>query len=527
MPRSSEQELLAQSTPAAPSIAQAPSAVCLHFPAGVQRIVHFNDIVIDNGSVTFHIWNVDECWIKWQQSMAAKSGAAPPMVMDRNRTLRRRAQVAAILGNDSSKSIRTRLAMRKQNAQHIAAYGCFPSAGKAAREVLLHPSGALDVEFFRREPLSLKTFNAEDLEAFNAQVQEYIDADAAARAPEAVEQLAVGPKSLPWLAEPLLRRLKEDVVPSLLLSFAGRGLGALTAPLAHWLPLQVRAWRGWWAQRGWCRAGVGTHNSSIEQYPSPAPGQTVKLRRHVSQSAVPSLPIALRSIRHCALIPALPCLPQALRRAAAEKLHAPGAVHEYCPVNNTLHLLAAAPASPADPGASPKAQWFNPAKHLPGVKVVDSTAAAGTVPAAGESLAATLAAIKAATPGLPDALALWAAVLVHALEAPAAGTGEAEAAAAQASYRAAVRELLLPGMPSAAQLHRSRLAAAAEAREAEEEEDRAAAAGTGSAGSVMVPVGSLLSDKDWLDIDASDVSVGGGVCGRRRVGGEVWGGVRV
>ncbi|PNH00969.1 Ankyrin-2 [Tetrabaena socialis] len=417
---------------------------------GVPCIVHVEDVVVDARGVTLHAWSPPDCWRRWAAAAAGGGGSMPSLLT--------RAQVAAVLGNDASKDLRRRLDARRAVAaagggrgrSAPRGTGLLTSPAAVARAVLmLGGGGALDLAFFRAPPLSLKGFTQPDLELFNGVVRSYIGEDAAARDGSALQRLT------------LRRAAAADSDEE----------NGDTAPAVQ-LP--------------WVHPAV--------------------LARLSGSEAVPSMLVTLASRGLGGLLAPEPfwSAQQALRRQAAGALlsaDAPGPSYEYDPTANRLHQLTS--SAPAAAAGAARAQWFNPATHLPGVPVVamagDAAAADGGAVSRQPTVAGTVEAIRAAHPGLPPALAAYYALLLHAAD-PAEGAWDA----------GQVREVLLPGLPADAAARAAAAAPAAAAAAAEEEEEEAAAAGMVRAGvprGKVLDVGSALGEEDWNDIDAKDAGL--------------------
>ncbi|KAG2492968.1 hypothetical protein HYH03_008875 [Edaphochlamys debaryana] len=455
---------------------------------GVRRVAHIGDLVLDSGGLTLALWDSEELWRGW---VAAVGGIGPMLP-----GLRRRAEVAAALGTDLWRGLRSRLESRLATT---APGGTAPAGGAAAgprrhctpgaaaKAVLMrdgdvgggpYASSAAgpSAEFFKRPPIGI-SLTDEDLREFSAVVKFYVDAHQAAKSGQAVTALSLTPDSLPWLAAPVRRRLAASApVPSLLTAAACRGFCA-------------------------------------NRLPGPLASEE-----------------ALRALRCAAAARLLP--------AAA----APGPAYEYCAATHQLLPLTSAggAANGANGGGAAK-EWFVPGKDLPGVPL-----AAGAPPAPPAALAELLAAPLGPDPAATAARI--AAAITAALPAPAdgavanGGTAAADASASAAADAAllaslapfyalllhgadpsedaavwdaaAVRRLLLPGVaappPAAGGLEPLLAAAAAlgglghEAEEEEEEEQAALEAAAAAAG-VVVSVGSALNKDDWEEIDDKEV----------------------
>ena len=146
------------------------------------RLIHTHGVVVDPaGSVTLMVWDTRCLWLSLAKAAAAGRGAAATAAggaaaRASEPSLLRRAQVAAVLGNDLSQDVRRRLQARKGavvGARRLGGGGCYAAGpSEVAREVLRLPAGAApDLNFFQQPPVGLKSFGPEDLEAYNAVVQ--------------------------------------------------------------------------------------------------------------------------------------------------------------------------------------------------------------------------------------------------------------------------------------------------------------------------------------------------------------------
>lgn len=165
-------------------------------------------------------------------------------------------------------------------------------------------------------------------------------------------------------------------------------------------------------------------------------------RRIASGASVPNFLVAAAGRGFCSVGLPEPVWSQlrGLRCAATATLlggRAPGSAYEHDANSEALFLLApAAQGALAGASRAQLAGWFTPEKCLPGMPVRGApTPPAAEVEAAG-SVAETAARIAAAAPDLPPLLAIFYALLLHAVEV-----------AEGAWDPAAVRELLLPGEP--------------------------------------------------------------------------------
>ncbi|GFR46756.1 hypothetical protein Agub_g8381, partial [Astrephomene gubernaculifera] len=397
---------------------------------GTPRIVKAQDVVVDARSVTFHTWSTDELWRCWRATAliavgpgrsgaaAAAASSVPPLL--------RRAQVAAVLGNDAGKGLRHRLEMRRKVANRGAATAAAtPNVAARAVVQLPDPPEPLTLEFFRREPVRLRNFTDADLATFNAIVQAYMDQYAAARDGSALRNLTLSPAVVPWLNPVVAARLAAGAaVPSLLPALACRGLCSLVVPEPFWSPQ-----------------------------------------------------LALR------------------RRVAALLFgdRAPGVSYEYDANGNALHVLV---QSAAAAEVAERAEWFQPARHLPDLTIIQDGADAVPAVARQATLEETVRHLREVYPGLPPALVTVYALLLHAVDPDEAAWDEQQ-----------VRQLLLPRVP----MRLGAAPAAAVAGEAADEEgdmDDGAAAPAANGGprhgAPIVDVGSALNTEDWNDIDAKD-----------------------
>eukprot|EP00200_Dunaliella_tertiolecta_P005867 CAMPEP_0202344926 /NCGR_PEP_ID=MMETSP1126-20121109/4390_1 /ASSEMBLY_ACC=CAM_ASM_000457 /TAXON_ID=3047 /ORGANISM="Dunaliella tertiolecta, Strain CCMP1320" /LENGTH=1494 /DNA_ID=CAMNT_0048936169 /DNA_START=95 /DNA_END=4579 /DNA_ORIENTATION=- len=359
---------------------------------GVPKVVMVGNAVVDAGTVTFTILNTLEAWKELSRAAAlrnARPGAALPPAMLPD--LCKRAQVAALLGNDKSKDVRHRLQARNGQTRKNGggfSIGAVLSPKMAAFEVLVRDDLPMDLAFFHNT-LKMRSFNEQALQEFQEVVQEYVQDDEFARAPTAIEQLKITPASLPWLPEPLVRMLDREPLPGLMLAFASRGF---------FVPMDVPT-------------------------PCKALLQDVR-RRAASVLAAPG-----------AAVHEFCYITETLQRLLGQGPEG----------------AKAAAGGAAGGQAGPRAvDWFVPSTHLPAAQVVDAT---GSVSAAeihrsmspvGRTMQETAAAVQKAceTVGAVDVapnIAAYYAILLHALEptAPEAEPGQ---------FRTACRELLLPGV---------------------------------------------------------------------------------
>ncbi|KAG2448292.1 hypothetical protein HYH02_006876 [Chlamydomonas schloesseri] len=492
------------------------------------RLIHSTGVVVDTAaaSVTLQVWDTRQLWQALAKAAVVSRGSAaaastgPPAAEP---SLLRRAQVAAVLGNDYSQDVRRRLQMRRGavlgarggggrgGGGRSGGYAAGPS--EVAREVLRLPPGAApDLEFFRQPSVGLKSFGPEDLEAYDAVVQSYMDEYAAAidgsaarlltlRSPlqpanDAVAAAANGAHAvaaaaaaadadavaaaLPWIHPQLAARIAAaDPVPPQLASLACRGLSTFTLPPEY------------------CRA-------------------LQHLRRGVTEALLGATAVAADA-------------------PAAAVGHGGGGgrcAYEYLAAEDALHVLVAGGGAGGGGGGEQAAGaedcWFDPAA-MPGVPVrggsgsvqaAGAASAAPPVPQRQATLAETASAVAeaaaaaagpaapaVAAPGgamLPPALAMYYALLLHAADPDPAAWQLQE-----------VRDFLLPGVPLPVELLAAE-AAEALAAVAEGAGDADADAEAGAelgpelaaalrAGSNVIDVGSALTGEDWEDIDAKDV----------------------
>ncbi|GAX80426.1 hypothetical protein CEUSTIGMA_g7865.t1 [Chlamydomonas eustigma] len=428
---------------------------------GVTRVVHVRDVVIDPESVTLHAWNTPELWRNLQMFASRRGTRGSPHI-----SLMQRAQVAAILGCDAGKGIRTQpapaIAPTSEGpvADVIKKSGAFilcPSV--AAQEVLLRDGDPLQLSFFRSEPLSVKGFGEEDLSAFNQVVEGYLQDDRAARGgASALASLSLaGALSVPWLGAARKQYLSEaaGAIPELMTQLAFRGFACLPVP------------EPWWNQL----RGLGA----------------------VIDKALFSASVGTR-----------PGIPYALE-----------------PSTCTLHPLTsdASPSSlnngSSSDAASPSSQhWFEPSCQWPAVQVSSQTLADDPTVSSWKDLLCSTAVetavkIQETLSDLPPTLTQYSALVLHAcqqltaLQLPAA-CGEEEMAHVVKEQLKAARALLLPGVPMPEQL----LLSAAGSQY--EKEEAGAEGEVLSRSSLQRPlnVGSGLKEEDWDQIDDDEVALG-------------------
>ncbi|EFJ42340.1 hypothetical protein VOLCADRAFT_97614 [Volvox carteri f. nagariensis] len=314
---------------------------------GVPKIVHPQDVIIDARCVCLHVWSTEDAWRAWHMAAAGPAGAYMPPLL-------RRAQVAAVLGNDMGMDLRHRLMRHRTAAFSGAGGGLRPgvvppiSPGAAARAVVHLPSNVkhLDVNFFRKRPISLREFSEDDLTQINDIVQAYLDQDRAARDGSILRDLTLTEAALPWLDPAVANRfMAAGPLPSFLAEISCRGLATMTLVDPFWQQLRV------------------------------------------------------------------------LRRAVAEALldeRAPGAAFEYEPSTNTLHPLTGGRAATVERSV---VDWFQPKVHLPELPVVDAAAAAAKPsPQRQATLQQTVTYLREMEPELPASLAVVYSLMLHAVD---------------------------------------------------------------------------------------------------------------
>ncbi|KXZ54129.1 hypothetical protein GPECTOR_5g23 [Gonium pectorale] len=139
------------------------------------------DVVVDPHGVTFHLWEPAELWRTWHASTVG-SPTLPPLYV--------RAQVAAVLAAPAVAAAAAPLMPPSSVARSLAQH----QHSSSSREPEVLP-----LEFFRSPPLSLRTFDDQDLAALNATVRGHLDAYGAARNGAALRNLTLTPEALPWL----------------------------------------------------------------------------------------------------------------------------------------------------------------------------------------------------------------------------------------------------------------------------------------------------------------------------------------
>ncbi|GLC46094.1 hypothetical protein PLESTB_001033400 [Pleodorina starrii] len=331
------------------------------FVYAVPRVVQPRDVVVDARCVSLHVWSPEEAWRAWHVAAAGPAGAYMPPLL-------RRAQVAAVLGNDLGRDLRRRLQHRRDAAfatgfRRGVAAPISPSAAARSVVLLRGQPAHLDLSFFHNPPISLRDFDADDLTQFNAIVQEYLDQDRAARDGSGLRDLTLSEEALPWLSPAVARRLAGGaVVPGFLASLACRGLASLPLPEPYWR--QLRA-----------------------------------LRRAVAAELLGD--------------------------------RAPGAAYEYDPTGNALiRLTGSEEPPPPPPAAAQRAkEWFRPEVYLPGVSVIANGDAAAP-PQRQATLQQTVAHLQELRPELPPTLVTLYGLMLHCADSdPAAWDEQAVRAA--------------------------------------------------------------------------------------------------
>ncbi|GLI62681.1 hypothetical protein VaNZ11_005357, partial [Volvox africanus] len=403
------------------------------FVYGVSKIVHPRDVVIDAHFVSLQVWDSEVVWRNWHVAAVGPAGAYMP-------TLLRRAQIAAVLGNDTSKDLRRRLEQRRSAAfraglqRGVMAPVSLSMAVCAVVQLPSHVRG-LDLNFFRKPPISLRNFGEEDLDQVNKTVQEYLNNDRAARDGTAILERTLTEAALPWLDPAVARRVVTTCsLPGCLRALACRGFTGIPLPDPYWKQLRP------------------------------------------------------------------------LRCAIAEMLlgnRAVGGSYWYEPAANILYRLTAPPKScllelPLQDAAAKYlcGCWFRPMEYLPDVPVdvpIDkhSTEAVVVVQQLRQStVQQTVARLQELEPCLPASMAVLYALMVHGVDPDPAAWDEA-----------AVRELLLPGVP----LRYGKDVPVSVASAVAADQDEASERPRTSRGKAMIDVGSALDKHDWDDIDDKEV----------------------
>ncbi len=215
---------------------------------------------------------------------------------------------------------------------------------------------------------------------------------------------------------------------------------------------------------------------SLTLSPSTAPWLHTDLVHRISHGAVPEflMSCACRGIGCLLVVQPMWALLQGVRRAAAARLGG-CSMYELDPNTSTLHRLV-----PTAEAARPPEGWFDPEEHLPGFRVVDAVAGGAEFSCQG-SMQETAAALTAAPQlkGLGPPLVIFYTLLMHASDMGAAWDA------------AAVRELLLPGVPASV----DEVLSSAAAEWGQEEE------GDGmdwqARPPLLIEVGSSLNKEDW------------------------------
>ena len=147
---------------------------------GCEAMANVRDLLIEPHSITFYLYNCGSAWAAWRRSAEEKEiaflrkkggggGKGLPTFQTGPVPMLQRAQVAAVMGNDESKALRSRMAGRQYQPGVISS-----AHGSACRVLLAPPAARLSHAFFQ-QTLALKRWSDADQASFTSVVDSYLN----------------------------------------------------------------------------------------------------------------------------------------------------------------------------------------------------------------------------------------------------------------------------------------------------------------------------------------------------------------